>query len=60
MPRSLPGKFRSQNEKKGFAIWILASANRDLIRLHNFWEFKGGDKSNFWEEAWQQREKLNN
>lgn len=36
MPRSLEGKLRSKNEKKGSAIWNLASANMDLIREHNF------------------------
>lgn len=53
MPRSLKGKLRSQNEKKRSAIWNLASANRDLIRDHSFWEVGGGDKANFWEEVWQ-------
>jgi len=51
MPMSLEGKLRSQNEKKGSAIWNLASANRDMIKAHSFWEVKGGDKANFWDEA---------
>ena len=59
MPRSPEGKLRSQTEKKGCAIWNLVRANRYLIREHSFWEVREGDKENFWEEAWQQREKLN-
>lgn len=59
MPRSLEGKMRSQNDKKGFAIWNLASCNRDLINNHSFWEVRG-DKENFQEEAWKERKKLKN
>lgn len=60
MPRSLEGKLRSQNEKKGSEIWNLINANRDIIREHNFREVRGGDKATFWEEAWQYRGKINN
>lgn len=53
MHRSLEGNLRSQNDKKGYAIWNLVSANKNLISNHSFWEIRGGDKSNFWEKAWQ-------
>jgi len=48
-----------QDNKKGSVIWNLAANNKNLISNHSFWEIRGGDKANFWEEAWQQREKLN-
>lgn len=35
------------------------SLNRDLIREHNFWEIREGDKETFWQEAWHQRGTLN-
>lgn len=59
MPRSPEGKLSSQTKKKVSTIWNLARANMDLIREHSFWEIREGDKANFWEEAWQQRDKLN-
>lgn len=59
MPKSPKGNLRSQMENKGSTIWNLARANRDLIREHSFWEIRKGDKEKFWEEAWQQRDKLN-
>lgn len=49
---------RSQKEVKGSAIWNLARSNKELIREYNFWEIKVGDKANFLEESWQQREML--
>jgi len=52
MPRLIEGMLRVQENIKGLTIWNLASENRELIRPHIFWEIKGGDKSNFWNEAW--------
>ena len=53
-------KAKSPGKHKGSTIWNLASENMELIRTHNFWEIRGGDKANFWNEAWKQREKLHN
>lgn len=43
---------------KGSIIWNLIALNRYLIREHNFWEIRGGDIAQFWEESWQQQEKI--
>lgn len=40
-------------------MWNLASHNRGMINRHAFWEIRDGSLARFWEEAWQQRERLN-
>lgn len=52
------GRLRSYTEIRGSAIWNLARGNKDLIRNHSFWEIRVGYKARFWEESWQQRERL--
>eukprot|EP00253_Pinus_taeda_P029331 PITA_29331 len=59
MPASQVDILRQQEIPKGFAIWELASQNRDLIGKHTFWEIQGGSEANFWDDRWQQRESLN-
>lgn len=44
---------------KGSTLWDLASQNRDLINNHAFWEIRGGREARFWDEKWQQRDKMN-
>eukprot|EP00253_Pinus_taeda_P036581 PITA_36581 len=60
MPTSQVDILRQQEIPKGSAIWELASQNRDLIDKHTFWEIQGGAEANFWDDRWQQRERLNN
>lgn len=47
MPRSLEGKLRLHNNKKGSTIWNLDIDNIMLIGNQGFWEIRGGDKANF-------------
>ena len=54
----LEDKMRSQTEEKTSAIWNLAKNNKDLIRDYSFWEVREGDTAKFWEESWQEQEKL--
>lgn len=51
-------KMRSQMKVRGSAIWNLARGNKELIKDYSFWEIRAGDKARFWEESWQQRERL--
>ena len=44
---------------KGSPICNQAWDNRSLIQDHCFWEICNGEKSLFWEDAWEQRPKLN-
>eukprot|EP00253_Pinus_taeda_P014954 PITA_14954 len=43
---------------KGSSIWDLARLNRDLVEKHTFWEFRGGEETNFWEDKWHRKERL--
>eukprot|EP00253_Pinus_taeda_P011910 PITA_11910 len=36
----------------------LARLNRDLVEKHTFWEIRGGEEANFWEDKWHQKEIL--
>jgi len=45
---------------RGSDIWNLTIQNRELIDKHIFWEIRGGQIAKFWDEAWQQREKMIN
>ena len=58
MPRSLSKKLKIDVVPKGSMIWNLAAGNRNLIRQHSFWEVRDGTMTLFWEDSWQQREKL--
>eukprot|EP00253_Pinus_taeda_P018470 PITA_18470 len=49
---------RKDEMPRGSGIWELACHNRDIINRHTFWEIRNGSTTKFWEEAWQQREKL--
>lgn len=51
-------KMGSQIEAKGSTIWNLVRGNKDLIREYSFLEIRTGDKARFWEESWQQCERL--
>eukprot|EP00253_Pinus_taeda_P010380 PITA_10380 len=59
MPNSPVEILRQQETPKGSAIWELACQNRDLIKKHTFWEIRGGSEASFWDDRWQQRERLN-
>ena len=58
MPHSVAAKLKIDVVPKGLAIWNLAASNRFLIRHHSFWEVRDGTTALFWEDSWQQREKL--
>lgn len=58
MPRKMEEIYRLEETLKGSTIWDLARKNRDLVERHAFWEIRGGSESRFWDEKWQQREKL--
>eukprot|EP00253_Pinus_taeda_P003073 PITA_03073 len=36
----------------------LARLNRDLVEKNSFWEIRGGEEANFWEDKWHQKERL--
>ena len=58
MSHNTVDKFQILNTPKGSTIWNLAYSNKNLIRYHSFWEIRGGNTTQFWEDSWQQREKL--
>lgn len=58
MPITTSARLKVDNVPKGSSIWNLAATNRHLIRTHNFWEIREGIIALFWEDSWQQREKL--
>ena len=49
---------RIRDTPKGSTIWNLASLNKEIITRHAFWEIRDGSLARFWEESWQQRERL--
>ena len=58
MLRTLPWKLKADTNPKGSNIWSLETINKDLIWQHSFWEVREGRMALFWEDSWQQREKL--
>lgn len=59
MPNTTVDIYRQKETPKGSAIWDLARQNRDIVERHAFWEIRGGEEANFWDEKWQQRGKMN-
>eukprot|EP00253_Pinus_taeda_P011292 PITA_11292 len=59
MPDTTVDILRQRETPKGSTIWDLARQNRDIVENHIFWEVRGGGEANFWEEKWQQKEKMN-
>eukprot|EP00253_Pinus_taeda_P015440 PITA_15440 len=60
MPLTPEEILREQNIPRGSDIWNLSTQSKDLIDRHIFWEIRGGQIARFWDEAWQQREKMLN
>eukprot|EP00253_Pinus_taeda_P033403 PITA_33403 len=60
MPRTTEEILRVEETPKGSSIWNLESQNRSIINSHAFWEIRGGRNARFWEEGWQQRDRLTN
>jgi len=60
MPLTPEEILREQEMPRGSDIWNLTIQNRELIDKHIFWEIRGGQIAKFWDEAWQQREKMIN
>eukprot|EP00253_Pinus_taeda_P018458 PITA_18458 len=60
MPLTPEEILREQDMPRGSDIWNLSIQSRDLIDIHIFWEIRGGQIARFWDEAWQQREKMLN
>ena len=58
MPATIVGNLEIDVIPKGSNIWNFAVTNRDLIHQHSFWEVRGRKTTLFWEDSWQQREKL--
>ena len=58
MPQMVKERLNCLNIQKGSGIWNLVATNRHLIRIHSFWEVRDGNLAGFWEDSWQQREKL--
>lgn len=58
MPSTSEGILRLEETPKVSTIWELASQNRDIINNYAFWEIRGGNTTRFWEEAWQQRDRM--
>jgi len=58
MPTMTAGIHRIEETPKGSTIWELASQSRNIINNYAFWEIRGGGIAIFWEEEWQQRNKL--
>jgi len=60
MPTTIEEILRLEETPRGSTISNLASQNRDIISKHAFWETQNGNSTKFWEETWQEREKMNN
>lgn len=60
MPLTPEEILREQDMPRGSDIWNLSIQSRDLIDRYIFWEIRGGQIARFWDEAWQQREKMLN
>jgi len=60
MPATTAEILRVEEIPKGSSIWELASQNRNIVNNYAFWEIRGGGNARFWEEGWQQRNKLIN
>jgi len=60
MPTSPEGILRIEETPKGSSIWDLASQNRNIVNKYTFWEIRGGGTARFWEEEWQQKDKMTN
>eukprot|EP00253_Pinus_taeda_P009011 PITA_09011 len=60
MPETAVEILRRRETPKGSSIWDLARLNRDLVEKHTFWEIRGGEEANFWEDKWHQKERLSN
>ena len=58
MPRTRVGILKAYNTPKGSNILNLAAINKELIRKHSFREIREGRTPFFWEDSWQQKEKL--
>eukprot|EP00253_Pinus_taeda_P024197 PITA_24197 len=58
MPDSAVEILRRRETPKGSSIRDLARLNRDLVEKHTFWEIRGGEEANFWEDKWHQKERL--
>eukprot|EP00253_Pinus_taeda_P009202 PITA_09202 len=58
MPETAVEILRRRETPKGSSIWDLARLNRDLVEKHTFWEIRGGEEANFWEDKWHQKERL--
>eukprot|EP00253_Pinus_taeda_P026017 PITA_26017 len=58
MPDSAVEILRRRETPKGSSIWDLSRLNRDLVEKHTFWEIRGGEEANFWEDKWHQKERL--
>lgn len=58
MPDTLKQILRKQEAPRGSDIWNLTIQNRELNDAHIFWEIREGQIVIFWEEPWQQREKM--
>eukprot|EP00253_Pinus_taeda_P021074 PITA_21074 len=60
MPATTAGILRVEETPKGSTIWELASQRRNIINNYAFWEIRGRGMARFWEEEWQQRNKMVN
>lgn len=58
MSTTTEGILRLEEVPRGSTIWDLASQNIDIIFKHAFWEIRNGNSAKFWDEAWQQRERM--
>eukprot|EP00253_Pinus_taeda_P036048 PITA_36048 len=58
MPETAVEILRQRETPKGSSIWDLARLNRDLVEKNTFWEIRGGEEANFWEDKWHQKEIL--
>lgn len=51
-------RIRMSEISTGSVIWNSAIQHRDLIQKHSFWEVKNGNTTIFWEDSWQQLQKI--
>eukprot|EP00253_Pinus_taeda_P014726 PITA_14726 len=58
MPESTVEILKQKNTPRGSSVWDLARLNRELVEQHTFWEIRGGEEAHFWEDKWQQKDRL--
>ena len=50
LPESTVEILKRKDTPRESSVWDLTRLNRDLVEKHSFWEIRGGEEANFWED----------